>query len=75
MADSSTGPDPRSLYERLGGVYAIAAVMDDFIDRVKDNPRLSASLGTFSVPKQEQVEIFTHVDSTKADIVVPARPA
>jgi truncated hemoglobin YjbI len=29
-----------SLYERLGGVYAIAAVVDDFIDRVMDDPRL-----------------------------------
>jgi hemoglobin len=28
----------RSLYERLGGVYSIAAVVDDFIDRVKHNP-------------------------------------
>jgi hemoglobin len=34
---------PKSLYERLGGVYAIAAVMDDFIDRVMDNPRLNAN--------------------------------
>lgn len=28
----------RSLYERLGGVYAIAAVVDYFSDRVVDNP-------------------------------------
>jgi hemoglobin len=34
---------PKSLYERLGGVYAIAAVIDDFIDRVMDNPRLNAN--------------------------------
>jgi hypothetical protein len=33
----------QSLYERLGGVYAIAAVVDDFIDRVMDNPRLNAN--------------------------------
>jgi len=32
-----------SLYERLGGVYAIASVVDDFIDRVMDNPRLNAN--------------------------------
>ncbi len=32
-----------SLYERLGGVYSIAAVVDDFIDRVMDNPRLNAN--------------------------------
>jgi hemoglobin len=32
-----------TLYERLGGVYAIAAVVDDFIDRVMDDPRLNAN--------------------------------
>ena len=32
-----------SLYERLGGVYAIAAVVDDFIDRVMDDPMLNAN--------------------------------
>ncbi|MBM4071369.1 MAG: group 1 truncated hemoglobin [Planctomycetes bacterium] len=32
-----------TLYERLGGVYSIAAVIDDFIDRVMDDPRLNAN--------------------------------
>ncbi len=32
-----------SLYERLGGVYAIATVVDDFIDRVMHNPKLNAN--------------------------------
>lgn len=32
-----------SLYERLGGVYAIAAVVDDFIDRIMDDPRLNSN--------------------------------
>jgi hemoglobin len=32
-----------SLYERLGGVYSIASVVDDFIDRVMDDPRLNAN--------------------------------
>jgi hemoglobin len=32
-----------TLYERLGGVYAIAAVVDNFIDRIMDNPRLNAN--------------------------------
>lgn len=32
-----------SLYERLGGVYAIAAVVDDFIDRIMDDPKLNAN--------------------------------
>ncbi len=32
-----------SLYERLGGVYAIASVVDDFINRIMDDPRLNAN--------------------------------
>ena len=32
-----------TLYERLGGVFAIATVVDDFIDRVMDDPRLNAN--------------------------------
>ena len=36
-------PARPSLYERLGGVYAIAAVVDDFIERIMDDPRLNAN--------------------------------
>jgi len=32
-----------SLYERLGGVYSVATVVDDFIDRVMNDPRLNAN--------------------------------
>lgn len=32
-----------SLYDRLGGVYNIAVVVDDFIDRIMDDPRLNAN--------------------------------
>jgi hemoglobin len=32
-----------SLYERLGGVYSIATVTDDFIDRMMVDPRLNAN--------------------------------
>ena len=38
----STAAQP-SLYERLGGVYSIAAVVDDFIDRIMDDPKLNAN--------------------------------
>jgi hemoglobin len=122
-----------SLYDRLGGVYAIAAVVDDFINRIMDDPRLNANpkvaeahhrvsragfkylvtemvcwatggpqkytgktmrdshihleitegewqaflddfrrtLDKFAVPTSEQSLLFTIVNSTKADIVVP----
>ena len=33
-----------SLYDRLGGVYSIATVVDDLIDRVMSDPRLNANL-------------------------------
>jgi hemoglobin len=35
--------DKPSLYERLGGVYSIATVVDDLIDRVMSDPRLNAN--------------------------------
>ncbi|MFO0904442.1 MAG: group 1 truncated hemoglobin [Pirellulales bacterium] len=39
----SSAAERPSLYERLGGVFAIAAVVDDFIDRVMDSPALNAN--------------------------------
>jgi hemoglobin len=38
-----TTQDSPSLYDRLGGVYAIATVIDDFIDRIMVDPRLNAN--------------------------------
>ncbi len=32
-----------TLYERLGGIYSIATVVDDFIDRVMNDARLNAN--------------------------------
>src|SRR5919108_1185231 len=46
MAQQTHGeatPAQKSLYDRLGGVYAIVAVVADLIDRVMDNPRLNAN--------------------------------
>ncbi|HLL03353.1 MAG TPA: group 1 truncated hemoglobin [Myxococcaceae bacterium] len=38
-----SNPPTTSLYERLGGVYAIAAVVDVFIDRIMACPELNAN--------------------------------
>src|ERR687884_962887 len=35
--------DQPSLYDRLGGVYNIATVVDDLIDRLMTDPRLNAN--------------------------------
>lgn len=42
-ADASERGAPASLYDRLGGVYSIAAVVEDFIDRIMDDPVLNAN--------------------------------
>ena len=34
---------PTSLYERLGGIYNLATVVDDFIDRIMVDDRLNAN--------------------------------
>jgi hemoglobin len=39
----SEQPQVKSLYERLGGVYSIASVVDDFIDRIMVDPRLNSN--------------------------------
>ena len=39
----STESKKPSLYERLGGIYAIAAVVDTFIDRIMVDPVLNAN--------------------------------
>jgi len=39
----STDKKKPSLYERLGGIYAIAAVVDTFIDRIMVAPELNAN--------------------------------
>lgn len=36
-------PAPQSLYDRLGGVYSVAAVVDDFIDRLLSDSIVTAN--------------------------------
>jgi hemoglobin len=43
MTSSETVSATRSLYDRLGGVYSIATVVDDFIDRIMVDPRLNVN--------------------------------
>jgi hemoglobin len=43
MKASQQAQEKPSLYSRLGGVYSIATVVDDFIDRVMADPRLNAN--------------------------------
>lgn len=42
-AQEKAAPAPPSLYDRLGGLYPISAVVDDFIERVYANATLNAN--------------------------------
>ncbi len=43
MTSSEAVSERPSLYDRLGGVYSIATVVEDLIDRVMVDPRLNAN--------------------------------
>jgi hemoglobin len=44
MQHSGNAPHENvSLYDRLGGVYSIAAIVENFIDRILIDPRLNAN--------------------------------
>ncbi|MEK7774340.1 MAG: group 1 truncated hemoglobin [Candidatus Zixiibacteriota bacterium] len=43
QAEEKTAPAAPSLYDRLGGVYSIATVVDDFIERLLVNDILNAN--------------------------------
>ena len=43
MVEGGQTQDKPSLYDRLGGVYSIATVVDDFIDRIMVDTRLNAN--------------------------------
>jgi hemoglobin len=42
-SQASAQPPQKALYERLGGVYSIATVVDDFIERLLVNATLNAN--------------------------------
>ena len=41
--EKAAAPTKPSLYDRLGGLYPISAVVDDFIDRIYINTTLNAN--------------------------------
>jgi hemoglobin len=66
--------DSPNLYQRLGGVYSIATVVDDLIDRVMADPRLNANplvddAHHKAVPAAERAEVVAIVESTRRSIV------
>lgn len=52
-------PEP-ALYQRLGGTPGIAAVVDDFVDNVRADPRINKRFAAADIPhtKQMLTELF-----------------
>jgi hemoglobin len=43
LEEADVEAQPSSLYDRLGGIYSIATVVEDFIDRIMVDDRLNAN--------------------------------
>jgi hemoglobin len=57
-------PSAKSLYDRLGGLYPIAAVIDDFIDRVFADATLNANPNIYKARKDvRKAGLKTHVSN------------
>ena len=57
-------PSAKSLYDRLGGLYPIAAVVDDFIDRVFADATLNANPNIYRARKDvRKAGLKTHVSN------------
>jgi hemoglobin len=50
----------QSLYERLERVYAIAVVIDDFIDRIMVDPRLNANPRVDEAHHRVSAQVFKY---------------
>jgi len=55
MAGATAGQEKKSLYARLGGYDAIAAVVDDFIGRLATDPRFSRFFAGFSTDSKKRL--------------------
>ena len=77
MSSETTMP---TLYDRLGGVYPIAAVVDNFIDRVMHNPVLNANAAVDEAHHRVSAAGFKYYVTemvcwaTEPQAIVTARP-
>jgi hemoglobin len=55
LASTSSSQEKKSLYERLGGYDAIAAVVDDFITRLATDPRFARFFSGFSTDSKKRL--------------------
>jgi len=63
MACAST-PEPKTLYERIGGQPAVVAVVDDFIANVAANPAINQRFARTDVPKLKRLLVEQICEAT-----------
>ena len=68
LAGSALGQQAPTLYKRLGGYDAIAAVTDDFLARLSADPQFTKFFAGHS-PAKEKDEVLGAVSALKKDIV------
>jgi hemoglobin len=58
---------PKSLYERLGGVYGVAAVVDDFVDRLLADPLIKSNL-KLAVAREHVAGLKFHITALVCEV-------
>ena len=61
------GVAPKSLYDRLGGLYGIAAVVDDFVDRLLADPVIHDNL-KLAVAREHVAGLKFHITSLVCEV-------
>jgi hypothetical protein len=64
--------EQRSLYDRLGGMEAVVAVIDDFVGRVPSDSRINGKFARTDVPRQQ--ELLGILGPLRSDIVEVESP-
>lgn len=63
VACAST-PEPKTLYQRLGGQPAVVAVVDDFVANVADDPAIKQRFARTDVPKLKRLLVEQICEAT-----------
>ena len=69
LPGQAPAPSKPSLYDRLGGLYNIAAVVDSFIEKLVVNPTLSANPAIHAARKPERLPgLKVHVSTLVCEV-------
>jgi len=64
LSACARAPEERTLYQRLGGEPAVAAVVDDFIANVAANPAINQRFARVDIPKLKKLLVEQVCEAT-----------